>query len=237
MSEYKFKLYIPFGGNPELLNKAIASIIPQINEFSSYEGKKIVVINNTCKPIIPLLEHPEAVDVWELPFEISHAEENNWMIKDVLATGQPFVLSTHTDSELLPGAMQALIAGYEQRKGTKWYAMGIGSAIFVAFNPQFFVEENVWFDTFLFPFYYMDNHMGRIAMLRGWGDSLVTLEAYEGALIKHVSSHYLKEDPIFRRKNDIAFRHHGAIYSDIWGGLPGHETVTDPYASGTLPRP
>jgi hypothetical protein len=159
------------------------------------------------------------------------------MIRDVIATDQPFVLSTHTDSELLPGAMEALIAGYEQRKGTKWYAMGIGSAIFVAFNPRFFVEENVWFDTFLFPFYYMDNHMGRIAMLRGLGDSLVTLEAYEGALIKHVSSHYLKEDPIFRRKNDIAFKHHGAIYADIWGGLPGHETVTDPYASGTLPRP
>jgi hypothetical protein len=235
MTKYRFRIYIPFGRNVELLNKAIASIVPQIDEFSSYEGKKIVVINNTCKPLIPLLEQPDAVDVWELPFALPHAAEGNWMIKDALDSGQPFCLTTHTDSELLPGAMAAMVKGYEERIGTKWYAMGIDGSIFAAYNTEFFRKEDVWFDTFLFPFYYMDNHLGRIAMLRGYSDGQASRDPAI-PLVKHVSSHYLKEDPIFCRKNAIAFKHHGAIYTEIWGGLPGHETVTDPYASGTLPR-
>jgi hypothetical protein len=90
----------------------------------------------------------------------------------------------------------------------------------------------------------MDNHMGRIAKLRGWSDCMVArdvsipMTGYQDvpALIKHVSSHYLKDNSIFRIKNDICFKYHGYIYADIWGGLPGSETNFDPYACGTLPR-
>jgi hypothetical protein len=231
---YKFRMYVPFAKNIELLNKCVASIIPQINEFSNWEGKKIVVINNSMMPLSGL-EHPEAVEVWELPFELTQAQEYNWMIADCHKTEQIFCLSTHTDSELLPGAMEVMMKEYELIKGTKWYARGIGSPVFVAYNPQFFVEEKAWFDPFMLPFYYMDNHMGRVAMLRGWTDKCVTGDPTT-QLLKHVSSHFLKEDSIFRRKNDIAFKHHGAIYAEVWGGLPGSETSVDPYASGTLPR-
>ena len=232
---YNFRMYIPFGRNMDLLNKCIESIAPQIEEFSSYEGKKIVVINNSMKPIADKIVHADKVDIWELPFELVHAQEANWMIRDTYDKGLDFCATTHTDSELLPGAMATLIKGYDGVKGTKWYAMGIGSPIFVAFNPHFFVEENVWFDPFLFPFYYMDNHMGRIARFRGWSDTLV-----EGPpttpLLKHVGSHILHEDPVFARKNNLAFPQQGVIYANIWGGLPGHETICDAYASGTLPR-
>jgi len=55
-------------------------------------------------------------------------------------------------------------------------------------------------------------------------------------ILEHKSSHYLKEDPIFHRKNDIAFNNQGRTYAMIWGGLPGAEINTDPYANGTLPR-
>jgi hypothetical protein len=229
-----FRMYIAFAGNVILLNKAIASIIPQINEFSTWEGKKIVIINNSMKPIEGL-EHPEAVEIWQLPFELTHAQECNWMIRDCYDTDQPFCLSTHTDSELLPGAMKVIVDEYAIIKDTKWYARGIGSPVFVAYNPKFFVEENVWFDPFLLPFYYMDNHVGRVAMLRGWSDKCVMGEPTT-QLLKHVSSHVLKEDPIFRKKNNIAYKSHGDIYAAIWGGRPGAETVTDPYASGTLPK-
>jgi len=234
---YNFRLYIPFARNLDLLNKCIESVVPQIHEFSSYVGKKIVVINNSGVHIDAEkeLKYPNDVDVWELPFELTHAQEANWMIKDTATQGLDFCATTHTDSELLPGAMETLIKGYDGVKGTKWYAMGIGSPIFVAFNHRFFIEENVWFDPFLLPFYYMDNHMGRIARLRGWSDTLV-----EGPpttpLLKHVSSHVLKEDAVFRSKNNVAFPAHGQIYKAIWGGMPGQEIINDPYANGTLPR-
>lgn len=236
---YRYRIYIPFARDTVLLNKCINSIYPQMNEHSSYEGKKIVVMNNSGKPLDGLLEHPEEVDIWELPFELMHAQQMNWMFKDSLKEGYPFTLTTHTDSELMPGAIKAMLDEYEVVKGTKWYAFGIGGPIFVAFNPQFFVEENIWYDAFLFPFYYMDNHMGRLAKLRGWSDHCVNIGAYPDPavpLVKHVSSHFLKSDPIFAKKNSIAFSAHGQIYKAIWGGLPGAETINDPYASGTLPR-
>jgi hypothetical protein len=69
--------------------------------------------------------------------------------------------------------------------------------------------------------------------LRGWS---VEISDSPTATVIHKSSHYLKEDPIFRRKNDIAFNIQGMIYSAIWGGLPGNERSGDPYANGTLPR-
>lgn len=234
---YRFRMYIPFARDVDLLNKCINSIYPQMREYSVYEGKPIVVMNNSGKSIDGLLEHPEEVDVWELPFELMHAQQMNWMFKDTLKEGYPFTLTTHTDSELMPGAIKAMLNEYERIKDTKWYAFGIGGPIFVAFNPQFFVQENIWYDAFLFPFYYMDNHMGRLAKLRGWSDHAVFIgESPDVPLVKHVSSHFLKTDPIFCKKNSIAFPAHGLIYKTIWGGLPGSETVTDPYANGTLPK-
>jgi hypothetical protein len=166
------------------------------------------------------------------------------MIKDCLATDQPFCLNTHTDTELLEGAIETAVLEYERIAGTRWYARGLGSAVYVMYNPVFFETENVWFDSFLFPFYYMDNHMGRIAMLRGWSDCLVPRDTSipmtgyteEPALIKHVSSHFLKDNPIFAAKNAVAFGPHGQTYVNIWGGLPGAETSMDPYARGTLKR-
>jgi hypothetical protein len=233
MNKYGFRIYIPFAGNPGLLNKCITSIIPQMKEWSSWDGKKIVVINNSMKPLLPLLEHPEEVEIWELPFELTQAQEYNWMNAIVIKEGQPFCLNTHTDTVLLPRAIETAIEKYEEIKGTKWYAYGVGGSVFVAFNPQFFIEEDVWNDPFLFPFYYMDNHMGRVAKFRGWADYTVMKEY---PLVEHVRSHTLEDDPIFRRKNSIAFKYHGGIYAEIWGGLPGKETINDPYASGTLPR-
>lgn len=238
-----FRMYIPFGRNVDLLNKCVASILAQIDYYSSWDGKKIVIINNSMKPLDGFLYTNEC-EIWQLPFELTHAQEGNWMVMDAYKTGQPFCATTHTDSELLPGAMEALVRGYETVKGTRWFGIGIASAIFVAYNPLFFIQEKVWWDPFLFPFYYMDNHVGRIAKLRGWSDTLISSDiigsftgttTHNASLIKHVSSHYLKEDKVFGKKNGIAFRHQGAIYSDIWGGLPGHETSIDPYAAGTLP--
>jgi hypothetical protein len=218
----------------------------EFHPFTSSPGRKIVIINNSGDDNLGMkIEHREKVDVWQLPFELTHCQEYNWMIKACLEENELMCLSTHTDTELLPGAVETAAKACERVLGTKWYAYGIGGAQFVAYNPRFFQEENVWFDPFLFPFYFMDNHMGRIAKLRGWSDFLVMGEPVTSPmtgfqetpqLIKHVSSHYLKENPIFCKKNNIAFKYHQQIYAEIWGGVVGSEKSTDPWASGTLPK-
>lgn len=232
--KHPFRVYIPFAMNEDLLTACINSLVPQLEEFSSWDGKKIVVIDNSKEGLKGTV-HPDQVDIWRLPFELSHADEGNWMIRDALNSGQPFCMTIHTDAELLPGAMEWLLKKYEEIAGTKWaVAMSPhGGHIFCIYNVEYFKEEDIWFDPFLFPFYFMDNHMGRLMTLRGWSQHLADNPE---SLVKHKSSHFLHEDPIFCRKNNIAFKYHGAIYAEIWGGGPGAEKLEDPYANGTLPR-
>lgn len=232
-----FRIYISFARNMELLNKCIASIVPQINEHSTWQGKKIVVINDSQTDITGQYVFPEEVEVFEFPYRIkvSPAVMGDYVVKDAHFTGQPFAMTLHTDAELLPGAMEDLLKKYDEVADQKWGMIfgGAGWQVFALYNPRFFFEEDIWHDPYLFPFYYQDNHLYRLMMLRGWqqyaSDSPVPT-------IIHKSSHYLKEDPIFRRKNDIAFPAHGAIYAAIWGGLPGYERSNDKYANGTIPR-
>jgi hypothetical protein len=232
-----FRLYVAFARNVELLNRCIDSVVPQIREHSTWQGKKIVIINDSGEDIAGQYHHPEEVEIYEKLYRVklSPAVIADWYVKDAYYTGQPFAMTLHTDAALLPGAMQDILEKYDEVENTKWGMIfgGAGWEVYALYNPKFFVEENVWHAPHLFPFYYQDNHLYRIMALRGW-------QKYQShsqvPTIIHKSSHYLKEDPIFRRKNDIAFPAHGAIYAAIWGGLPGYEKSNDKYASGTLPR-
>lgn len=234
---YKFRMYIPYACNIDALNRAIDSVVYQMDHYSSWEGKKVVVINDSEQSIDTLIHHPDKVEIYESPYRIkmNHAYQCNWMVRDALYTGQDFCMSLHADAELLPGAMDDMLEKITEIWETKWGIVfaGHGGHIFSVSNPKFFIEENVWFDPFLFPFYYMDNHIFRIMNLRGWQTPTTNSDKQ---LVLHKSSHYLKEDPIFRRKNEIAFPAHGMIYAAIWGGLPGNERSNDKYANGTIPR-
>lgn len=232
-----FQLYITYACNIDELNRCIESAVPQLNEFSTWEGKKIVVINDSQEDISNLVSHKTDIEIFEFPYRIkmAHAQQINWLIQDSKAKGQPFGMTIHSDAELLPGAMKDLLEKVEEVYDSKWGIVFGGKMwqVFAVYNHRFFFEENIWFDPFLFPFYYMDNHMHRIMELWGWP---VLLSNSPDITIKHKSSHYLKEDPVFCRKNNIAFPAHGQIYTNIWGGLPGAERSNDKYANGTLPR-
>ena len=236
MEKYKFRMYIPFGYDEELLGKAVESIIPQIEEFSSWASSpQIVIHNNSGKPITKLT-HPEKVEIIEFPFELVHAQQANYFIRDAHVTGQPFMMLTHTDSELLPGAMENMIKNYERIKDTKWGMLfgSHGGHIFSITNPLFYVNEDCWYDPNVEPFYYMDNFCYRLMTLRGYVNHTCDSTSQ---LVKHYSSQYIKCNPRYWHRNNLTFGPYGEIYKNIWGGLPGQETSNDLTAGGLYPLP
>lgn len=232
--KYNFRLFIPFGKDLDLLTKSVNSIADQVEEYSCYEGKKIVILNNSLEPINISTPYIDMIEIWELPFELVHAQQANWMIADSINKQLPFFIVTHTDAEHLPGVMKEMLSRYEKIKDTKWFQLRMaGCPVFIMFNPQFFVQENILYDAFLFPFYYMDHHIERIAKIRGWAK---INDPIETPLVNHIRSHMLKTDDVFKARNDLVCVQAEKAYEEIWGGLPEKETINDPYAKGTLPR-
>ena len=231
----KFRIYIPFGRDVELLSACIRSIALRISVFTS-EKRPIVIMNNTGNTVKHLIPSPELCEE-VLPFvHLQHAQEVNWMIKMARENEEPFCMMLHTDAELVDGAIEDLLEKYHEVKETRWaQILQYASGVFCAVNPYFFEMEEVEFDAFLFPFYFMDNHMYQIMESRGWTVHLTRLSGQIS--LPHKSSHYLKDDLIFQRKNEFAFKYSLALYSEIWGGGPGAETrKNDPWANGTLKR-
>jgi hypothetical protein len=232
----KFRIYIPFGQDVGLLSKCVESIATRIEKFS-LDPTPICIINNTLKSVLGQIPYPEKCLELIPPVELQHAQEINWAIKTARENGEPFCMALHTDAELVDGALEDILERWQEatEQGIRWaQILQFESGVFSMVNLDFFYTENVWFDAFLFPFYYMDNHMYNIIEARGW--KVLTTRLWMKLILPHKSSHYLKDNLVFRRKNDLAFRRHGDLFADIWGGLPGHETnKADRTASGTLP--
>jgi hypothetical protein len=228
----KFRVYVPFGGNIDLLNRCVESIVGRIGEFSS-EPIPVCILNNTLVSVRDTLKHYDKCLELIPPVELQLAQECNWFIRLARENDEPFACSLHTDAELLDGAIEDLLEKYHQVKETRWaQILQFSSGIFCALNPDFFYSENIWFDAFLFPFYFMDNHMTRIVTARGW--SVHTTRRFLEPLVNHEIGHYAKDKPEFRRKNELVYPHHRALYAQIWGGEPEQETIIDPFASGTI---
>jgi len=225
----KVTCYIPCGGDLQLTERAIKSFWDEIGR-TEHEAK-LVVINNTETPIGEM-----RADVINMPVRLLHGQSINWMIRQTRRAKDAFCMSLHNDAMLYPGALQEILDKWDevQYNDPRWGTITLGhnnGDAFVLWNPEFFFTENVWHNPVLLPFYFLDNHLYRLMELRGW-----TIYHTENDLVLHEGSHTIKNDPVARRVNDIVFPHHGAIYKDIWGGMPGEETSRDPYARGTLSR-
>lgn len=227
----RFTCYIPCGGDLHLTHRAVASLADEL--ANDYPYASIVVINNTEGPI----EVPGADDIVDMPVRLLHGQSINYMIRDAAARREPFCMSLHNDAKLYPGAVKELLDKWAeiQYTNTRWGAITLGhnnGDAFVLWNPRFFIDENVWHLPFLHPFYYLDNTMYRMMELRGY-----EIIHTENDLILHEGSHTIRNDPVWRRINDICFKHHGSIYAELWGGYPGSETINDPTARGIYPLP
>jgi len=228
MEKLKFNCYINFSGNAALLNNCIKSLLPQLRQFSTEENP-IVVVNNTNTNLIDWLEMKEGWKEVKPPVPLVWSEAHNWCIKMARKNEEPFVMTAHTDIELLDGAMEELLSRWEQLKNEtngKWI-IACMCECFAVQNHNFFYDENVFYDPYLFPLYFSDNHVARIAYLRGYKECM-----FFSTKIIHNKSHTIRDNFIMGKRNGIGFGYAAQAYQAIWGGSPGHETVTDPFANG-----
>jgi hypothetical protein len=126
---------------------------------------------------------------------------------------------------------------YEEVKDTKWGILfGSGGGDVCSFyNPAYFLETGNWCDSKLFADYFTDLHTIRLMEFHGW--SLVKSHSdADCQLVLHEGSHTIKENVRAKKMNDLLQGSWRGLYSKIWGGDPGKETITDPYASGIFPR-
>jgi len=228
---YKFKCYFTFRDNITRLNSALESALPQLLEFST-EEKPICIINDTNAPIESLITIPlDKVELLHPPVPILLPETLNWIFKMTYDNQEPWAMWLHTDAVLLPGAMADIIRKYEQVKDKAWGLIYERNQAFALFNTKVIHDEQLFYDAWLFPMYYMDNHFHRILAIRGYPEFLTDIPD----LVKHDKSHTLREDPGLSRRNSLAFDLHGTLYRRIHGGSPGQEKELDRTLHGLFP--
>ena len=227
--KYKFRVYMSYTVNIPMMNRAIDAVAKQIRQFST-EERPILILNNSMVSIMDQIENKTDCQEIFPCTPLQCATTSNWMIRLAHDNEEPFCMEVQQDAVLYDGAIETAIAKFEEVKDTKWIAIHANGGFEIK-NINFYYTENVWYDDFLFPFYYTDNHMYRISTLRGWPVIRIPCD-----LALHESSHCIRDDPVLNRRNHFAFPAHGNIYSQVWGGPPGQERINDPYANGTLPR-
>lgn len=234
---YSFFCYIPVSRDVDLTKRAVASVVPQLRKHTD-RTYPVLIIDNTEGEIT--LEDAREFEKMGAAIEtmkvgLLHGQSINWMVRDAKEINAPFCMSLHNDAVLHDGAVDEIIAKYEEIKDTPWSSIFLGSHngdAFVLWNPEFFYKEKIWHLPFLHPFYYLDNTMYRMMQLRNWKNC-----STEHDLITHEGSHTIKKDPVWQRINNVCFKYHGMIYNEIWNGYPGHEKSADLTLTGIYPLP
>lgn len=235
MPRYQFRCVIPFSGNYDHLRWAVSSCYSEVVKWSTLE-KPVAVFNNSGQKFdFSMLagqeDHFKLIDFLEpmlLPTTL------NWAIRQAKANGDQFMMWMHDDAALRANGLKLMMDKYHQVAGSKWGTIFLGKDGDTCsfYNPEFNFTENVWYDPFLFPMYFMDCHYTRIMKLRGWTLEYANWD-HQLDYVIHAGSHSLKDMPNLRRKNDLVQQGQRDLYRKIWGGDPGQETSNDPHAAGT----
>jgi hypothetical protein len=229
--KYKFHATILFGtGDYAMLNRALDSLLPQLLEYSN-EEYKIVIYQKSDKADLDYgkinIKHSfTSVHVYK---DFLYPQVLNYALRTAIEEKEDFMFQFHDDALALPGLIKGMIEKYEEVKNDKWSAIFGGAGDHCSFyNHRYNETFNSFYDAFLFPHYFMDNHYFRIASLRGWPivDVEPKLTIHEGSAGLSVGN--------FRIKNGVSFPHSAALYASIWGGSVGNETIVDPNARGVV---
>lgn len=214
--------HIPCIDGIDLLKCAVNGLYNQVSSF--------FLINNTGH-LLNLPDPDNKIYVENMRTPQVYEQSLNVAIRHARESHEP-CLWAHNDIIVQPGAVDALIKKYEEVKNTKWGVIWSSYDSLCLFNTDFFYNENIWGDPWLFQNYYGDNHRYRLMQLRGY----TLYECNEAkSLVTHLGSMTIKQNAQYNRKNGITFDKAGQIYASIWGGLPGQERVTDPTAGGLYP--
>lgn len=212
--------FIPCVDNVDLLKGAVASLYNQVDGFCIIDNTRDdIVIDDPDNKVLDIVSPTPLSYEQSLNVAISYCSEN------------PYCLWGHNDIVVQPGAVDALMHKWNEVKDTKWGVIYSSYDSLCLFNPSFFYNEDIWGDPWLFSGYYGDNHRYRLMDLRGYGRHSCP-EAEK--LVAHLGSKTLA-NPLYRKRNEFSFDAYGQIYSRIWGGMPGRETVTDPTCHGLYP--
>lgn len=237
----QFRVFIPYTGNPELLKKAISSVRHELDKHSTVEAPqpRIIIVNNRRGKTEPDFIMEPDVFWLSLMEPMFLPQVLNMAIQSAHEREDDFMFWMHDDCELRPGAVKIMLDKRKELEdaGAKWGAIFTTGAGDVCsfYNPKYNYETNSWYEPMLFPLYFMDCHYFRILRARGW---TLEMSHNEGdmAILNHVGSHTIKDDPALKVKNDFMQAHWRAIYEKIWGGGPGQETIADAVSAGTLPK-
>jgi len=229
--KYKFHATILFANeNYDLLNRALDSLMPQMMEYSS-EQYKIVIIQKSDKMDLDYnkINIKTGFTSFHVSKDILYPQALNYAIRTAIDNNKDFMFQFHDDAQALPDLIKGMIEKYEEVKDTQWSAIFGGAGDHCSFyNHKYNINFNSFYDAFLFPHYFMDNHYFRVATLRGWPivDVVPKRTIHEGSAGLNVGN--------FRIKNGVAFPHSAALYASIWGGSVGNETINDPNARGVV---
>lgn len=229
--KYKFHATIMTSAtNYDLLNRALDSLLPQLMEYSS-EPYKIWIVQKSDKADLDYnkINIKRSFCAYHVDMDILYPQVLNSAIRTAIEENEEFMFQFHDDAQAMPDLIKGMIEKYEEIKDTKWSAIFGGAGDHCSFyNHKYNINYNRFYDAFLFPHYFMDNHYFRIATLCGWPivDVVPKRTIHEGSYSLNVGN--------FRIKNGAAFPHSAALYASIWGGPPGNETIDDPNGRGVV---
>lgn len=209
-------VYMPCATNPHILYDAVRSLENQVDRFC--------IINNTGEPLEMV---SIKMDIYDSPVPLLYGQSLNYAIKKT--KDEPYCIWAHNDIIVKDGAIQALLNKYEEVKDTRWGQILSDYDSLCLFNPKFFVEQGMWEEYMLFPFYFSDNHRARLMTLT---DYKIYSCSEAAEKVHHLGSNSIRFDFQYRRRNEWMFKHHGNLYREIWGGDPGFERVSDATLGG-----
>lgn len=193
---------------PDLTERAYRSVA---DHFS------VVIINNNSEtddlPFCPSKYKPPI----PFTFRQSHALILRWAQAQRLS----HYYWMHNDAEALEDTPAKLIAFVEAQQ-QPWGAVFTNYDTLAAFSVEALAAIGGWSD--LFEQYFLDNHTYRLLAQNGWP----TLET--GLPVAHHcdASATIKSCPRRKARNGLTFPLYEQLYCKLWGGPPGHESLSEP---------
>ncbi len=207
-------IYIPNVNTPELLDRAISSVPPELQ-------RDVVVVDSS-----PTGHAPDGVAIFRPEGRRSFTWIQNWAQREAIARKKELLVFMHADAQSLDGSLGMAIATLRNLLATGARFAGVMAGTddaITVFHVPALVEVGPWDEDFAW--YVSDiDYYYRVRLA---GLELPTLKLP----VRHATSATIKQSVV---EHAGATRDQVAAierYRKKWGGLWGHETLSTPYGS------